>query len=359
MEINQKYDSTLFLLARESRGLSQKELAEQSGISQSVISNLENGFLDIITPDAVDILARVLRYPVAFFSRRIHLHNPNNQLWRKRSRVPVKVLKKALAKMNLLKADVEALLVSAEPPDANFFTWNVETQGSPLYAARELRRLWRLPKGRIDDLSQTIEDNGIIIVPINYEAEDLDGMNMLIQGNTPLLFVERNVPADRFRMSLAHELGHIIMHANSPVGEDRDPEAEAMLFATEFLMPQDEIRPQMHKLDMVRLGDLKRQWKVSMSAILVWAGKMDPPAITYNQQRYLFRQMAPYRLVEPPALNFPRETPTLLQEMLDFHFNELNYDLNKILKLFYTTREDYEDRFARADPSRVHLRITR
>lgn len=171
--------------------------------------------------------------------------------------------------------------------------------------------------------------------------------------------VERNVPADRFRLSLAHELGHVIMHTSSPVGEDRDPEAEAMLFASELLMPQDEIRPQMQKLDMVRLGDLKRQWKVSMAAILVWAGKMDPPAITYNQQRYLFRQMVPYRLAEPAALNFPREMPTLLQEMLDVHFNELNYDLDKILKLLYTTREDFEDRFARTDPSRVHLRIVR
>ena len=28
-------------------------------------------------------------------------------------------------------------------------------------------------------------------MPINYEAEGLDGMNMLTQGNTPLLFVER------------------------------------------------------------------------------------------------------------------------------------------------------------------------
>lgn len=46
-------------------------------------------------------------------------------------------------------------------------------------AARELRYIWRLPKGRVDALSKTIEDNGIIIVPINSEAEGLDSMNML------------------------------------------------------------------------------------------------------------------------------------------------------------------------------------
>ena len=358
MEITRQYDPSLFLLARESRGLSQRELADQSGISQSVISNLENGFLDV-THDLLTALAETLRYPVSFFGRRLHLYNPNNQLWRKRSRVPGKALKKAQAKMNLVKADVEALLVSAEPPELNFFSWDVETQGSPVAAAQELRRIWRLPKGRVDDLSKTIEDNGIIIVPINYEAEGLDGMNMLTQGNTPLLFVERNVPADRFRFSLAHELGHLLMHAEVPVGENRDPEKEAMLFASEFLMPQEEIRPQMQRLDMVRLADLKRQWRVSMMAILVWAGKMEPAAITYNQQRYLFRQMAPLRLAEPAGLAFPRETPTLLQEMLDVHFNELDYDLDKMLRLFHATREDYEDRFARSEPARVQLRIAR
>ena len=96
-----------------------------------------------------------------------------------------------------------------------------------------------------------------------------------------------------------------------------------------------------------------------MMALLVWAGKMEPAAITYNQQRCLFRQMLPLRLVEQAGLAFPREPPTLLQEMLDVQFNELDYDLDKMLRLFYDTREDYEDRFARSEPARVQLRIRR
>lgn len=359
MEAYRPYDPTLLLVARESRGLSQKELAEKSGLSQTVISHFENGNFEL-NDDNLLKLAEVLRYPPSFFQRRLLLYNPNNQLWRKRSGVAGKALKKAQAKMNLIKADIDSLLTSVDLPVANLINWDIEMQGDAVTAARELRRIWRLPKGRVDDLTKLVEDNGIIIVLINYEEEGLDGMNVFASNNTPIIFIDRGASADRYRISLAHELGHLVMHCGGkPIGVDRDPEEEAWTFACEFLMPQDEIRPQLQRLNLAKLADLKRQWKISMAAILMWAKKMSYPPITPNQYRGIVQQMNKIRTVEPTALNFMRESPALLNEMIDAHTKELGYSEEQMMRLFHVKSEDFHDRYSRAKELGSFLRIVR
>ena len=54
--------------------------------------------------------------------------------------------------------------------------------------------------------------------------------------------INSRVPTDRKRMTLAHELGHIVMHSE-PIHLSKQSEEEAMRFAAEFLMPAHLIRP--------------------------------------------------------------------------------------------------------------------
>jgi len=42
-----KFNSEMLILAREARGLSQEELAEQMGVKQGTLSKIENGLLDV------------------------------------------------------------------------------------------------------------------------------------------------------------------------------------------------------------------------------------------------------------------------------------------------------------------------
>ncbi len=55
----------------------------------------------------------------------------------------------------------------------------------------------------------------------------------------PLFFINVTIPADRVRFSLAHEIGHIVVH-QLPTD---DMEREADRFAAEFLMPESAVRP--------------------------------------------------------------------------------------------------------------------
>src|SRR2546421_1977476 len=104
----------------------------------------------------------------------------------------------------------------------------------------------------------------------------------------PLFFVDtRRFTWDRLRYTLAHELGHLIMHHDST---DADAERQADIFAAEFLMPSRDVRPYLYNLTVEKLANLKTYWKVSMSALIKRASDLD--AITSRHARTLWMKMA-------------------------------------------------------------------
>jgi Zn-dependent peptidase ImmA (M78 family) len=103
----------------------------------------------------------------------------------------------------------------------------------------------------------------------------------------PVFFVHEDVPGDRERWTLAHEIGHVVMH-HQPT--DGDIEEEANLFGNEFLTPAEEIGPDLLNMTLQKAAELKLYWKVSMQAIIVRAYQCRK--ITRNQFSYLFRQLS-------------------------------------------------------------------
>lgn len=344
-------------LAREARGLNQNQLAEKAQISQGTISFLENGFMEI-NASLLQKLAEALDYPMSFFQRQVDLYNPHNYFWRRRSKVAVKSVKQAEAIMNIYKLGIEAMLKSVDLPDNTLEPWNVDKQGSPSLAAKQLRKVWRLPKGRIDDLTTIVENNGVIVVQIDYDVPELDGLNIHTTHQQPIIFLNRDKPADRMRLNLAHELAHLVLHCHTPIGNDRDVEAEAFEFASELLMPADEIRPQLSNLDMQKLADLKRQWKVSMAAILTRAQKIG--AVPPQRARSLWKAMVPYRTQEPASLNFPIEKPKILQEIIDAHMTDMGYDIRDMANLTCLHSNEFQEKFLPFyQDGRIRLRVSR
>ncbi len=169
------------------------------------------------------------------------------------------------------------------------------------------------------------------------------------------MFVNRESPRDRLRFSLAHELGHMVMHTlPSPNIED-----EADRFAAEFLMPERDIRSDLHDLTLPRLVLLKRYWRVSMAAILKRAE--DIGTITANQARYLWQQMgrAGYRTREPVELDVDGEQPALLQELVRIHQRELGYSRKDMHYLLALNDEELDAIYLQSptDPGARPLRV--
>src|SRR6185437_12215941 len=121
--------------------------------------------------------------------------------------------------------------------------------------------------------------------------------------------------SDRERLTLCHEIGHLVMHQSvRPEIED-----EANAFAAEFLMPEAEIRAQLADLTIHRLAALKSLWRVSMQALLYRAQELN--VIGRGKAQYLWIQLSRlgYRTREPIELDPPREDASTLRQLVDVH----------------------------------------
>ncbi|NOT77201.1 MAG: ImmA/IrrE family metallo-endopeptidase [Cyclobacteriaceae bacterium] len=337
-------NSEMIRLARESRGLSQAELCDKLQVAQGTISKIENKLIDC-SADLAELIATKLEYPLTFFYRTELIFPASMHYYRRKLTLGKKILNKAEARMNILRMGIEQLLNEVEIPEQSFGRWDVEHLGSPTMGARFLRESWRLPKGRIDNITSLLEQKGIIIFHFDFGSDKLDGLSFYTQKGHPIIFVNRTLPGDRLRLTIAHELGHLYMHIGQPVSLDRDVEAEAYEFGSEFLVPIDEFSATVTIIDLKFLADQKRYWKVAMSALVVKARKNN--IITENQAKYLYSQLSAlgYRKSEPVELAIEKEHPTLIKNVMDLYRKELGYSPEQLAATVHMSMKDFDVEF--------------
>ena len=78
--------------------------------------------------------------------------------------------------------------------------------------ADRIRAAWLIPDGAINNLTILVESAGVIIIESDFGTNGIDGTSLWISETPPLIFINKDLPQDRYRFTLAHELGHLIMH---------------------------------------------------------------------------------------------------------------------------------------------------
>ncbi len=320
----QKFNSEILILAREARYVTQVELSAMLGVEQGTISKIEK---EILTADdkLVEKISRALDFPVSFFYQDRKVMTVEGHYRRKVS-TPVKKMKQYAAQMTIAEWHFLKLMDEIELPETRLPTWDVIEDGSPATCAKHLRDFWKIPKGRVTNLTKLIEDNGIVIIPL--DLGEMSGFSTYINGNIPVIYVNSNLSPDRYRLTIAHELGHIIFHFGNKVSQERNLESEAYEFAIELLVPQGNIRPYFTKISIDKLADLKSYWYVSMQALLRYANTLG--MVTQNQYKYLWIQMGSlgYRRNEPVAI--PMEKPGLITEIVNAYVSDLGYSKEEL-----------------------------
>lgn len=326
-------NAAMVTLARESRGLTQTELATLIGVSQAMLSKIE-GSTKPVTDPVLGRLVEVLKYPAEFFYQTDTVFGPglSEFFHRKRQDVGVKQLAKVHAQINVIRMHVSRLLRSVEEIDVKIRPLDMDDfGGKPEEVARAIRATWQIPAGPIPNVIRMIEDAGGIVIRYPFGTARVDAISRWVPGLPPLFFVNEGLPTDRERLTLCHELGHLVMH-DVP---NPNMELEANQFAAELLMPAEEISPQLDRVSLDRLAALKPYWRVSMAALLVRARELRK--IGKQAEQILWMQMAPYRRQEPPELDLAPEQPTLLREILDLHRNTFGYGLPEFAALLNAT----------------------
>lgn len=321
-------------LARESRGYSQSSLSkEMKSASQVLLSKIEKGLANV-TDDVLNELCSVLDYPKDFFYKKHDVYPLKHFYFRKNlgtSMIKAKLLE---SQINIISGNICDLLDAVEIEIDLPYTDLYKTGLSPEQMAQRVREHFNLPKGPIKDIVKVVEQQGIIIHLYDFNVDlKISGVSFITPTGVPVMILNKNQPASRMVFTIAHELGHILMHFKGGIiSEERDVENEADKFASNFLMPNDEIKSSLYYLNDEKLGDLKRYWRVSIQALLFKAralGNLNP-----DQYRRWVTKINYYgwRKLEP--LEFQNSEPRLLFKMLELHFEELDYSKDELSKMF-------------------------
>jgi Zn-dependent peptidase ImmA (M78 family)/DNA-binding XRE family transcriptional regulator len=326
-----EFNSEMVQLARESRGWTQAELAKQSGLTQGFLSKLEAGEKHV-SDDKLASLSRALGYPPTFFFQKDSYAGFGMSLvyYRKKASTKVRDLQRLQAEKNIRRMQCSRILAGVDITSTNRFEFMDidDYNGNVEHIARLVRANWRLPMGPIRNLVAAIEGAGGIVFSFDFGTRDIDALSEWPEKMPPLFCLNNTAPADRARFSLAHELGHIVMHRSA----SETIESEADRFAAEFLMPANEIASQLDHINLRRAAALKRHWRVSMAAIIMRA--RDLRRIPADHYTRLFRKMSHlgYRKREPEAI-LP-EYPKLLQTMIEVYESSNGFGLADLARMF-------------------------
>lgn len=337
-----KFNAAMLQLARSACGLTQEEAAQAAGVTQALLSKLENRLLTNPSHDVVESLANALRFPAAFFYQPDSLIGLPHFHHRKRAKLQAKPLARIHSIVNIRRMHLQRLLRSWErEPSKPIPELDPENLGLTAQAlALRMREYWLLPRGPVDNLVDLIEAAGGVIILVDFNTSFIDGISIRIPGLPPTFFMNSQVPADRFRYSLAHELGHIIMH--SVPGDDETMESQADEFAASFLMPAQDVRPYLSSASIAKLGRVKPFWKVSIKALIRRA--FDLKLVTPYQYKSLNIEYgkAHYNSGEPHPIEF--EKPKLFAQIVEHHMRALGYSISEMAQLLCI----HEDVFRKA-----------
>lgn len=255
-------------LARIRAEMSMRELGEKAGVSATAISKFENGQAQPRQSTLLR-LAKALSVEVEYFFRDVKIemlrpaYRQRSSKWGKKAQEALEArLVETLERYMLID---EILPPSKELPE--FPRFKVRTLDDIESAAENLRLMWNLGTDPIDPLVSRLEDCGIVVIGTNG-PDAFDGFSCWLDTakSRPVIAFNVGLPGDRQRLTIAHELGHLVLEIHG----DLDEEKAAFRFAGAFLIPRQtaysELGERRSNLDLTELLLLKEEYGVSVQA---------------------------------------------------------------------------------------------
>lgn len=245
------------------------ELAHLSGVSQSVISGVERGRLELREP-VLERLAAALRSPAEL----VAAPTPETRVVATlRTTLPAFVTNRLKANLALAHFHVGRLLGDA-PVDLPF----LEGDRSPADHARHLRRSWNVAAGPISDLVALVEKLGVVCMVRDIAALHVGVVGSWPSRSRPIVFLGTHLASRDLRFALARELAYATVPGSlTTAGADQ--------FAAEFLMPsRDVLWQRAGSVSWSRTGELEEQWGVPAAEILNHARRCGVITVTRHRQ---------------------------------------------------------------------------
>ncbi len=303
--------------AREVRQLTQTELARDTGVNQSTIASVESGRM--IASD--ELLAKIsfrTGFPSSFFREGNEEDFPLGSLVLYRARAAVTAHERTFA-----RAYAKTVYQCAAKMAAAFTPLPLRlpqlSESAATSASITRAELGLSPDTPVADLIHSVEKAGVLALALPIELMHIDAFSVWVgeDDRRPVIVLSAGKPPDKLRFSVAHEVGHLVMHQMLK-GSVKTVETEADRFAAEFLLPEGALRQELlPPLTLTGLIALKRRWKVSIQTLITRARELS--IITGRQRTYLFQQLSRHgwRKSEPISGELPLEKPRALRQMAE------------------------------------------
>ena len=338
-------------LAREARGFTTTGLAEAIGISRQTASSWENGEY-APKPEILQRIATLLDFPVRFFFRPCPSPNAGAPYFRKLSAVTARGRTQASAKLDLLAEFAEYLAEEVEFPKSNLPDFDIGKDPGSVseddieHIAAKTRLFFCLGKGPISNITQLLENNGVLISRFQMTTEGLDAFLRWINGIPYVLNnSSRASGVCRTRFNLAHELGHLIMHRSITPNQRTLGiiESQANRFASAFLMPAETYISDFSYPSLDVFLSLKQKWLSSVASQIVRCRDLD--IILDNVYSRLFANLnrRGWRTIEPLDGELPQEIPKLLEKAILVLEKEGLFSRHDLLSNYVLPSQDVVD----------------
>lgn len=258
------------------------KLANELGVSKQMVSRYEHGKANV-SLETFRKMVKILNFPTEFFTGHRKFEYENFGTFY-RSRLTATQSEKQPSE---LYKEVAAVLRDYFEQYIQFPSLDIidgEDIDDPEEAARILRAKWGLGLGAINNIVEVMEAHGLIVVNIDFQSDKIDARSGYTEINGHKYYVVLTDMASsnfyREQFTLAHELGHYILHGDKLEPQDlsseeyRAIEKEANLFASAFLLPDEAFSADIRSIRRDNLLDylpLKTKWKVSVSAMIMRA----------------------------------------------------------------------------------------
>lgn len=316
--------------AREVRGLTAVALAEIAEVSPQAVSQYEMG-RSSPSPEMLRTLAGAVNMPVHFFTKPMRDYERGTVFYRSMSSATKSARTRAERRFAWLRDIVRYLAEFVQLPQANFPNLNIPADPLLLSneeieaAAHEVRQFWGLRSGPIANMVLLMENHGAVLARDRLGAETLDGLSEFVgEERRPFVIIgtDKGTPV-RWRFDAAHELGHIVLHAQ--VSRQRllrsehykRIEDQAHRFAAAFLLPADEFGDDFFAANLDTLVALKPKWKVSVAMMITRAHRADFISDDAARRLWINYSRHGWKRNEPYDDSMAAEEPRLLRRSLE------------------------------------------
>lgn len=310
------FNSYALTVARRAKAMSQLDLAEAVEVTQAAVSHWEKGHR-IPEPDvlvrvawALDVLPLTLTDDIPTTTPMFRASGVKTKRAERRIEGRAELARHGASRI-LEEVDVEPSLPwpSVDDPLGD----------DPQEAAAALRRVWRIPSGPVTNLTTFIEAAGAVVLRVDFGHPGVEAAYAHPRRDARRWILMNTLSEDwaRHRLTLAHELGHAVLHHWDAfnVPDERNREAQAYSFALALMVPADDfifdiVHTHRRWEDFLRL---RHKWGISAAALARRAHDLDlVDARAYRSINIVRRSLGHWK--REPGADESLEQPTIFPE---------------------------------------------